>query len=331
MKPNSSQPASRPKLPSKFAEELRKRYAKQQLRKIPTGTLPTGTLEIPLDLYASFVEHLKSCSRILALFGAGISAASGVPTFRGAGGFWREHDATELATPEAFNRDPSFAWQFYNYRRHLALKAKPNRAHVAFAKLAEKKPDFLAISQNIDMLSQRAKHPAENIQPIHGSLFDLKCTDPLCTYVHLDNIIDPLVPDLEFDEEHDISDVKVPLKDIPLEKLPRCPRCQSLLRPAVVWFGEPIPRHAVDRIHKWLDGGKVDLMLVVGTSAKVWPAANYIHAARVAGARVAIFDIDEPEMDEPITRLREQDWFFKGDAGAVIPDVLKEVVGVVPI
>lgn len=150
MKANSSQAASRPKLPSRFAEELRKKYAKQQQRKIPTGSLPTATLDIPLDFYVSFVEHLKSSTRILALFGAGLSAASGVPTFRGAGGFWREHDATELATPEAFNRDPSFAWQFYNHRRHLALKAKPNRAHVAFAKLADKKPEFLAITQNID-------------------------------------------------------------------------------------------------------------------------------------------------------------------------------------
>ena len=150
MTANHSQLPSRPKLPSKFAEELRKRYAKQQLRKIPTGTLPLATLDIPLELYVSFVEHLKSSTRILALFGAGLSAASGVPTFRGAGGFWREHDATELATPEAFNRDPSFAWQFYNHRRHLALKATPNRAHVALAKLAAKKPHFLAISQNID-------------------------------------------------------------------------------------------------------------------------------------------------------------------------------------
>lgn len=142
--------ASRPKLPSKFAEQLRKTYAKQQLRKIPTGTLPLATLDVPLELYVSFVEHLKSATRILALFGAGLSAASGVPTFQGAGGFWRECDATELATPEAFNRDPSFAWQFYNYRRHLALRATPNRAHIALAKLAAKKPDFLAINQNID-------------------------------------------------------------------------------------------------------------------------------------------------------------------------------------
>ena len=84
------------------------------------------------------------------MFGAGLSAASGVPTFRGPGGFWREHDATELATPEAFEKDPSLIWQFYNYRRHNALKAKPNQAHMALAKLAEMKSDFLAVSQNID-------------------------------------------------------------------------------------------------------------------------------------------------------------------------------------
>ena len=150
MKSESSQPTSRPKHPSKFDQELRKIYAKQQLRKIPTSTLPTMGLDIPLDQYASFVEHLKSSTRILALFGAGLSAASGVPTFRGAGGYWREYDATKLATPGAFFRDPSLVWQFYNYRRHQALKAKPNRAHVALAKLGEHKPGFLAISQNID-------------------------------------------------------------------------------------------------------------------------------------------------------------------------------------
>ena len=180
------------------------------------------------------------------------------------------------------------------------------------------------------VLSQRANHPAENIQLVHGSLFDIKCTNLQCSYVESDNYKDPLVPALELTDEHDISDVKFPLKDIPRKDLPQCPQCQSLLRPAVVWFGEPIPLHATDRIHKWLDAGKVDLMLVVGTSAKVWPAANYIHAARVAGARIATFNVDEPEMDEPITRMREQDWFFRGDAAAVIPDVLKEVVGVVP-
>lgn len=135
---------------TRAAEEVRKQYAKQQRRKIRTGTLPSPNLNISIDSYTSFVKHLESSTRILALLGAGLSAASGIPTFRDAGGFWREHDATQLATPEAFAKDPSLLWQFYNYRRHCALKAVPNRAHVALAKLAAKKSEYLAISQNID-------------------------------------------------------------------------------------------------------------------------------------------------------------------------------------
>ena len=140
---------------SKHDKLLRKQHEKQLQRKTPQGTLPSSTLNICLDDYTSFVLQLRSSNRIMALLGAGLSAASGVPTFRGAGGHWREHDATELATPEAFEKDPSFVWQFYNYRRHSALKAKPNRGHVALAKLAETKSDsFLAISQNIDGQAQ---------------------------------------------------------------------------------------------------------------------------------------------------------------------------------
>lgn len=131
------------------SKALKHLYAKQRRRQIPTSTLPCPSLDVSLDDYASFVACLKSSTRVLALLGAGLSAASGVPTFRGAGGFWREHNATDLATPEAFERDPSLVWQFYNHRRHNALRAKPNRAHAALGKLAGKK-DFLAISQNID-------------------------------------------------------------------------------------------------------------------------------------------------------------------------------------
>lgn len=98
----------------------------------------------------SFTTHLQSSKRILALLGAGLSASSGLPTFRGAGGLWRTHDATSLATPEAFSRDPALVWQFYSYRRHMALKASPNRAHFALAELAKKHPGFIALSQNVD-------------------------------------------------------------------------------------------------------------------------------------------------------------------------------------
>lgn len=98
----------------------------------------------------SFSEHLRSSSRILALLGAGLSASSGLPTFRGAGGLWRTHDAVQLATPEAFESDPGLVWQFYSYRRHMALKAQPNRAHLALAELAKKRDGFMTLSQNVD-------------------------------------------------------------------------------------------------------------------------------------------------------------------------------------
>ena len=98
----------------------------------------------------SFSSHLQSSKRILALLGAGLSASSGLPTFRGAGGLWRSYDAVSLATPEAFNRDPGLVWQFYSYRRHMALQAKPNPAHFALAELARRKKGFVTLSQNVD-------------------------------------------------------------------------------------------------------------------------------------------------------------------------------------
>lgn len=163
---------------------------------------------------------------------------------------------------------------------------------------------------------------------MHGSLFNVKCTNSDCIFLETGNFADPIVPALELTEQYNISDARFPLKDIPKEDLPHCPKCRSLLRPAVVWFGEPLERSAIDRIHHWLDVGKVDLMMVVGTSATVWPAANYIHAARIAGARIAVFNTEKPGMDDDAAMgLREQDWFFEGDAAATIPDTFKEIFG----
>ena len=103
----------------------------------------------PKDL-ESFQNHLRYSDRVLALCGAGLSAASGLPTFRGAGGLWRSHDAVSLATPDAFAKDPGLVWQFYSYRRHMALQAQPNLAHYALAELARRKKGFLTLSQNVD-------------------------------------------------------------------------------------------------------------------------------------------------------------------------------------
>ena len=113
-------------------------------------SLTTDIPHIPLEDLESFSAHLKTSTRILALLGAGLSASSGLPTFRGAGGYWRTHEATLLATPQAFQNNPTLVWQFYSYRRHMALRAQPNRAHLALAELARRKPEFLTISQNVD-------------------------------------------------------------------------------------------------------------------------------------------------------------------------------------
>jgi NAD-dependent deacetylase sirtuin 5 len=117
---------------------------------------------VPQKDLESFQQHLNNSTRILALLGAGLSASSGLPTFRGAGGLWRTHDATQLATPEAWARDPGLVWQFYNYRRHMALKAKPNPAHYALAELARRKEDFVTLSQNVD-----GKYPGPTIELSH--------------------------------------------------------------------------------------------------------------------------------------------------------------------
>lgn len=113
-------------------------------------SLTTVTPHIPLEDLESFSDHLKTSTRILALLGAGLSASSGLPTFRGAGGYWRTYEATLLATPQAFQNNPALVWQFYSYRRHMALRARPNRAHLALSELARQKPEFLTISQNVD-------------------------------------------------------------------------------------------------------------------------------------------------------------------------------------
>ncbi|KAJ7065972.1 putative SIR2 family histone deacetylase [Mycena belliarum] len=332
MSSTASETTHKPQLPPNLASELWQRHAAQERKKLANAPTPVNsTAEISPEDRASFTEHLKSSTRVLALVGAGLSAASGIPTFRGAGGFWREYDCMTLATPRAFAKDPALVWQFYNYRRHCALVAEPNRAHVALAELAKKKPGFLAISQNIDGLCQRAGHPPENIQSVHGSLFSSRCTE--CAYVEHDNFADPLVPAFELPEHVDAADAKFPLKPIPLSALPRCPACRALLRPDVVWFGESLAVDAVARVDAWVrgdseaDGAKIDLMLVVGTSALVYPAAGYIHAARARGARIAVFNMEQPEEEGSTSRLKEGDWFFQGDASKLLPELLKEVVG----
>lgn len=258
--------------------------------------------------------------RILALCGAGLSAASGLPTFRGAtGALWETHDPMTLATPEAFRRDPVLVWRFYAHRRSVALHARPNAGHRALAALARNCPGFLCLTQNVDGLSPRAGHPPAQLQTLHGSLFDLRCARAGCGYVERDNRQEPLWAATTADDD-----------DI-LSVLPRCPACRdrgrsSLLRPGVVWFGEALDKAMVDEVDTWIDAGKIDLMLVVGTSAEVYPAAGYVDVAREEGAVVASVNLDAADLG-CLSGMQPEDFAFGGDAAQLLPRMLEPLIG----
>ncbi|KAF2812736.1 DHS-like NAD/FAD-binding domain-containing protein [Mytilinidion resinicola] len=237
----------------------------------------------------SFTAHLKSSNRILALFGAGLFAASGLPTYRSPSSFWRTYSGQQLATPKKFEEDPGLA--------------VPNEAHVALARLAGVK----------GRLCQRAGHPATQIVDFHCSLFHVRCVDGACGY-EAGNLTSPITPALALPNGVDIADASVPLPDVGVDELPQCPKCKTdLLRPAVFWFGEGVPE---EREVKVENEGR-DLMLVVGTSAVVYPAAAYITKARERGARVA-FSIWRLKV-AGIARPESEDWSFVGAAAVLVP------------
>ncbi|CZT21086.1 related to sirtuin 5 and related class III sirtuins (SIR2 family) [Ramularia collo-cygni] len=292
----------------------------------------------PSQSIDDFHALLSKSTRVLALLGAGLSASSGLPTFRGAGGLWRSHDAMSLATPEAFAQDPVLVWRFYSYRRHMALSVEPNPAHYALAELAKKMPGFMTLSQNVDGLSTRAGHQSR-LQLLHGTLFEVKCNDWRCDYV-VEDFNDPICPALDLpdgidpttddarshNKKIDISDPAVKISDLDEKDLPHCPRCKSaLLRPAVVWFGEDLSETVLDNIDAYLGAGDVDLIMVIGTGAKVYPAAGYITRARDRGARVCVVNVDSA--DAPPGGWADGDFLFQGDAAHIVPELLRPVTG----
>src|SRR5690606_10791695 len=203
---------------------------------------------VPAALLESFHSYLRSKPnlRILVVIGAGLSASSGLPTFRGAGCYWRTHNATHIATPEAFEANPGLVLQFYQFRRRSALAAKPNAAHYALAEAAKRYRDFYAISQNVDGLSRRAGHPEDKIEYIHGSLSSLKCFQRIDQY--------GFVEECDWRQDGHTEDLPIPDEgEVPRDAIPKCPNCgKGLQRPAVVWFGESLDNAMLDRIDDWL-------------------------------------------------------------------------------
>ena len=186
--------------------------------------------------------------RLLVITGAGISAESGIPTFRGKDGCWRNLDLAKLATPEAFAKDPGLVWEWYRERRRRIRAAQPNLAHQAIAKLAQHVQEFLLVTQNVDDLHARAGSSKEKMVQIHGDIFVTRCSR--CDFRRHDY-------EHDHEREHESEDID----------LPKCPRCDGLMRPGVVWFGEQLPRNELRRIENYLEDGPCDFVIVAGTTA----------------------------------------------------------------
>jgi len=236
-------------------------------------------------------DALASAESIVAFTGAGVSAESGIPTYRGAGGLWRNHRAEDLATMEAFRRDPGLVWEWYNERRQCMRRCEPNAAHRALAALgAAVGPRLALITQNIDNLHQRAGSAAP--MELHGNAFRTVCVR--CEFEVADDGADPR---LETD----------------------CPACGALLRPAVTWFGEPLDPDVLDRAFSAAE--RCDAFVCIGSSLQVQPAASLPFEALRRGASVV-------EVNAEPTALTElARWSFQGSAGDILPRLLVRATG----
>ena len=251
----------------------------------------TEGIEAGVSVLAS---HIARAARMTVLTGAGVSAASGIPTFRGAGGLWRQYRAEDLATPDAFRRDPRLVWEWYESRRTIVAGAYPNDAHRVLADWSRHRR-CTVITQNVDDLHLRAG--TERLIRLHGSLWELRCTglrsgagadasDEVHEQARDGRRPDPVASDGSRPDPRGPGSCAEPWRDerVPLHLPPQCPRCGALARPGVVWFGEALGEREMAAA---ADATRCDLFIAIGTSALVYPAAGLVQEARRAGAVTA--------------------------------------------
>lgn len=233
------------------------------------------------------VDKLAGARCVVVLTGAGISAESGVPTFRGSDGLWRNYRPEELATPEAFQRDPKLVWEWYNWRRHLLSDKRPNAGHLALAKLERLLPEVVLATQNVDGLHRQAgsRDPLE----LHGNIMRNRCIE--CGEV-----------------------TAAVVQEEP--ELLHC-RCGGLLRPDVVWFGEELPGAVLEQGLRTSE--RAEVFLLAGTSALVYPAASLPLVARREGALL----VEVNPQETPISRAAHV--ALRGKAGEVLPKLVDAV------
>lgn len=226
---------------------------------------------------------LRNARHVAVLTGAGVSAESGIPTFREAQtGLWNRFRPEELATPEAFERNPKLVWEWYAWRRDIVARASPNPGHAALARLATLVPRLTLATQNVDGLHQRAG--SRDVIELHGNIHRSKCVR--------ENVV---VDDWKDDGEEP----------------PRCPRCGAFLRPDVVWFGEMLPAAALEQAEAAAHA--CDVFFCVGTSAAVYPAAQLPLTARDAGATVIEVNMDPTRISGAVT------YSLRGASGDILP------------
>ena len=221
-----------------------------------------------MDALATVADRLRRAGRITILTGAGVSAASGIPTFRGEAGLWKKVRAETLATPEAFQNDPKLVWEWYDWRRQMIVGAVPNAAHEVLAEWTRTRPGVTLITQNVDGLHERAG--AERLIRLHGSIWHVRCWRACAA------------------GRENWRDDTVPQPRLP----PSCPHCGGIIRPGVVWFGESLDNEFVAQA---VAATACDVFLTIGTSSVVYPAAGLVHQAKNRGAMTVEINVDETQ------------------------------------
>jgi NAD-dependent deacetylase len=241
--------------------------------------------------------YWQEIMRVLVITGAGVSAESGIPTFRGKDGYWRNLDPAKLATPEAFEKNPELIWEWYRERRQRIRNAEPNAAHEAIVRLSILAPEFLLVTQNVDDLHARAGLKPDKMVQIHGDIFVTRCSR--CQFSRS-----------EHEHEHEQRDVDLPI----------CSECGALMRPGVVWFGEHLDSGKIARVNSYLERGSCDVVIVAGTTATFGYIIDWALRARGKAGELIEVNPEETALSEFATKLVPE------PAAIVLPRIVQTIV-----